>query len=430
MEFDGHERGTPAYRRILLALFFAGIATFAQLYSVQGVLPLVSRDLGATPAEAALTVSAATIGLAFGVLPWSWAADRWGRLPVMKLSLVAAVIAGIVVPFCPGLGSLLTARVIQGFALGGVPAIAVTYLHDEIHRGVAAIAAGTYVSGTTLGGLLGRVVAAPIGEALGWRTGILVVALISGAATAALALLAPRPEGFARRGPGDARREPLARSVRGLLRDPGLLVLFAQGLLLMGGFVAVYNYLSFRLEAAPFRLTASQSALLFFAYLAGTVSSRLAGSLVVRLGRHRVLVSSIAVMVVGTLITLVPNVAAIVVGLVILTAGFFAAHSVASGWVGARAQPSRRAQATSLYNLFYYAGSSVVGWSAGFAFAGAGWPGVAALVVGLACVAGAWAAIDGMRSRGGSADRSSGSSTESSRGSPRASDGANDLAND
>ncbi|AMM18847.1 MFS transporter [Frondihabitans sp. PAMC 28766] len=394
--FEGHDRGSKPYRRILLALFFAGIATFAQLYSVQGVLPLVSRDLHVAPAQAALSVSAATIGLAAGVLPWSWAADRFGRLTVMRVSLVAACVAGVIVPFLPGLTSILILRVVEGFALGGVPAIAVTYLHEEVTRAWAAVAAGTYVSGTTLGGLLGRIVAAPIGEAAGWRVGVLVVVLVSAAATVVFALLVPVPRGFVRR---DVPAGDVLRTAGRQLRTPGLVVLFAQGLLLMGGFVAVYNYLSFRLEAKPFDLTPSESALLFFAYLAGTVSSRVAGGLVVRAGRHVVLVTSIGVMVGGVLLTLAPSLWAIVPGLVILTAGFFGAHSVASGWVGARAEPEHRAQAASLYNLFYYAGSSVVGWSAGFAFAGAAWPGVVTLVVVLAAAAGVWALVDGARSR-------------------------------
>jgi hypothetical protein len=69
--------------------------------------------------------------------------------------------------------------------------------------------------------------------------------------------------------------------------------------------------------------------------------------------------------------------------LLVMTAGFFGAHSIASGWVGARAR-SGRAQATSLYNLFYYAGSSLFGWLGGLAFL-AGWIGTAVMV---ACLAG------------------------------------------
>ena len=54
----GHRRGSSEYRRLLAALFCAGIATFAQLYSPQGVLPQISADLGVGAASAALMVSA------------------------------------------------------------------------------------------------------------------------------------------------------------------------------------------------------------------------------------------------------------------------------------------------------------------------------------------------------------------------------------
>jgi hypothetical protein len=50
-----------------------------------------------------------------------------------------------------------------------------------------------------------------------------------------------------------------------------------------------------------------------------------------------------------------------------------------------------KAQASSLYNLCYYAGSSVVGWFGGVAFDAAGWPAVAGTVIGLAVVSGALA---------------------------------------
>ena len=63
--WTGYDRGSPGYRRVLLALLCAGVATFAQLYSVQGVLPLMAADLGIDAAEASLGVSAATFGLEY-----------------------------------------------------------------------------------------------------------------------------------------------------------------------------------------------------------------------------------------------------------------------------------------------------------------------------------------------------------------------------
>jgi predicted MFS family arabinose efflux permease len=95
-------------------------------------------------------------------------------------------------------------------------------------------------------------------------------------------------------------------------------------------------------------------------------------------------------MAAGVVLTLVAWLPAVLAGLVVLTIGFFGAHSIASGWTGARARVGR-AQATSLYNLFYYLGSSVVGWFGGVVFTHAGWAGTAGLVIALVLLAGAWA---------------------------------------
>lgn len=73
--WEGYERGSSGYKKILIALLCAGIATFAQLYSVQGVLPIMARDLEIDAAQASLAVSAATLGLAVAVIPWSLMSD-------------------------------------------------------------------------------------------------------------------------------------------------------------------------------------------------------------------------------------------------------------------------------------------------------------------------------------------------------------------
>ena len=125
----GHRRGSVAYRRLLAALFCAGVATFAQLYSPQAVLPQISAALRVGAADAALMVSAATIGLAAGVIPWSMVADRIGRVRAMSLSVAAATALGLLVPFVPGYELLLVGRALEGFAVAGVPAIAVGLPH-------------------------------------------------------------------------------------------------------------------------------------------------------------------------------------------------------------------------------------------------------------------------------------------------------------
>lgn len=384
-DWDGHFKGSSGYSRILAALACAGVATFAQLYSPQAVLPLLADDLGITAAEAGLSISAATLGLAAAVLPWSFLADRIGRVKAMTFAICAATVFGLLVPLSPDLATLLFLRLLEGIALGGIPALAIAYLNEEVSRGHAAAAAGSYVAGTTVGGLAGRIVAGPVGELWGWRAGSLAVSILAAAAAVAFLLLIPHARGFIRTPAGGARS---AFALLGKqLHNPRLVAIYLQAFLLMGGFVAVYNYLGFRLAAEPYNLPATIVSLIFLAYLSGTVTSRWAGVLAARFGRRTVLLWGTGLMMAGLALTVLPPLPLILAGLVVFTAGFFAAHSIASGWTGAIATAGR-AQAASLYNLAYYVGSSVVGWAGGLLFQSLGWAALVCTVLALtACSA-------------------------------------------
>ena len=385
----GHTRGSVAYGRLLAALFCAGVATFAQLYSPQAVLPLISADLRIGAAEAALTISASTVGLAIGVIPWSTLADRIGRVRAISVSVTIATAVGLLVPFAPSYQLLLAGRFLEGLMIGGVPAIAIAYLTEEVDPAHAARAAGTFVAGTTIGGLMGRLVSSPVADIAGWRVGVLTVAVLCGFAALSFVKLAPQPRGFIPSKLSGANPDGgLGGRLLANLRSRRQLTLFAQGFLLMGGFVALYNFLGFRLTGAPFFLPPFVVSLVFVAYLAGTWASSRAGAEATRFGRKRVLLVSVLIMGAGVAVTLSDNVIAVLAGLLIATAGFFGAHSIASGWTGQSA-PAGKAQASSLYTLFYYGGSSVIGWFGGVAYDGYGWTAVALTILVLAAIAAA-----------------------------------------
>ncbi|MDQ0648746.1 YNFM family putative membrane transporter [Microbacterium natoriense] len=396
MTFSGHTPDSREYRRLILGLFFAGIATFAQLYSPQAVLPQIAADLDVGPATAALAVSAATLGLAAAVIPWSVVADRRGRVPAMAVGILAATVLGLAAPFSQEIAVLLMLRFAEGVALGAVPAVALVYLNEEVSRRHAAAAAGSYIAGTTVGGLLGRVVSGVVADLSDWRTGVWIAGALCAGSAALFLWLAPRARGFV---PGLLRTAggPGIRSrLLAPLRSPQQLALYAQGFLLMGAFVAVYNYLGFHLAAAPFLLPAWLVTLLFLAYLAGTVSSPWAGLLASSRGRYPVLLGSIAVMSAGAMLMLAPLAAIVLAGLLLFTAGFFGAHAVASGWTPAAAPPESRSQASSLYYFGYYAGSSLFGWALGLVFGSAGWPWFVGTVL-VMCAAAALVAATALR---------------------------------
>jgi len=382
----GHDAGSSGYRRILIGLFAAGIATFGQMYSTQGILPTVAHALEVNEASAALTVSTATLGLAVSVLGWSWVADRIGRAPAMKIALSISLVLGLLTPLAPGFTTLLVLRSLEGLALGGVPALAVAYLAEEIHVRHVSLAAAIYISGTTVGGLLGRVITGPFADLGGWRLGVTAGGVLSAIAAIIAITLIPRAQGWVR--PVGRPTTSVREGVLANLRDPGMLVLYGQAALLMGGFVATYNYLGFRLEREPFGLPVAISSQIFFAYLGGTVSSSVAGRLAATHGRRKVMLTCVVITIVGVAMTFPDNLAMVLTGLFVLTTGFFGAHGVASGWVGARARVGK-AQASALYNLFYYGGSSLFGWLLGYAYV-VGWWGVATAVLLLALTSLTW----------------------------------------
>lgn len=364
---------------MMAALLAVGVASFGQLYAIQGVLPGIARELSLSASTAGLSVSAGTIGLAVGVLLWAAIADRIGGLQCMRIAVAGTVVLGLATVAAPGVEALLGLRFLTGLAVGAVPVLAVTYVYEQLAGSRAAVAATVYISGTTVGGALGRLVAGPLGAWFGWRTALLVVGLLSLLAAALFLWLAPRdrrpraapaPSGGALADARDPGR------IRQALRPVPLFVLYVQAFLVTGSFVAVFNFLAFRLEAAPFALPAALASLVFLAYFAGTASSRLAGRWLTRRGFALTSLCGILAMGAGLVLMLLDFLPAIIVGLLLFTAGNFMSHAAAVATVGARAEASFRGQASALYNIAYYVGSSLLGWLLGVAFDGAGWLGM------------------------------------------------------
>ncbi|MGH8354909.1 MAG: MFS transporter [Pseudomonas sp.] len=377
-------RGTPAYRRATLALFSAGFATFALLYCVQPLLPLLAARFAVSAASSSLALSLTTLSLALCLLVAGALAESWGRKPVMAAALGLASLLGIACALVESWQLLLVLRVLLGLALSGLPALAMAYVGEEFEPAALPAAMGLYIGGTALGGLSGRLLAGLLSDLGGWP---LALGGIAGLGLLALGLflwLLPPSRHF--------RAQPLSlagllRNFAGHLGNRELRGLFLQAFLLMGGFVALFNYVGFRLAAPPFGLSSTLIGLLFGVYLLGILSAGWGGRLVPRFGARRVLLGGIGIMLLGVACCALPWLSAAVLGLALVTLGFFAAHAVASGQVGQRAEGAK-AQASALYLGAYYLGSSVVGYGGGYVWEQAGWLPLLALLAGLFGLAG------------------------------------------
>ncbi|WP_042365564.1 MFS transporter [Streptacidiphilus neutrinimicus] len=392
-----HLPGSPGLRRTQLALFGAGLATFLLLYSTQALLPNLSESLRLTPGQASWTVSAASIGLAVAVIPISALSERFGRTRIMSVAVFAAVAIALVLPFTDDLSTLIALRGLQGVALAGLPATAMAFLAEEVHPSALPSAMGLYVAGNSIGGMSGRLLSGVVAGAYGWRAGLAAVAVASLLCAIAFRVLIPRARCFR---PGPVNPRALWHTVTGHLANPLLARLFALGLLFMTVFGAVYTVLGYRLVAAPFDLPQALASSIFVVYVVGTVASAASARIGARLGRRGALYAAITTTAAGLLLTLPDSLPLTLLGLVLITAGFFTGHCVASAAVG-RTATHGRAQASALYLAAYYIGNSLGGAVGASAYHGSGWGGTVAVALTamlLATGVTAWGTVSAHRS--------------------------------
>ena len=371
----GHARGTAGYRRVVAAVWAAGVGSFTLLYAPQAVLPLISEDLRVSPSTAALTISVSTGTLALALVPMSALAERVGRVRLMTVALTAAAGLGLLAPLAPTIELLLLVRGLQGVAIAGLPALAMAHLSEEVEAGAVGGAMGLYVAGNTVGGLSGRLISSAVADVAGWRAGLAAVGAVALLCVVVFRLLLPPPLATAPQAATGGMRTHLLLH----LRDPGVRRLCLASFVLMSGFVTVYNFLGYRLLQQPFGLSQTLVGLVFLSYLAGTLTAPGAGRLGDRVGRRTVLLASVLLCMAALALTLADVLPLVLLGLALFTVGFFGAHTSASGMVGNRARTGR-SQASALYLLAYYAGSSVGGWVGGLAYERAAWPGVVGYV--------------------------------------------------
>ncbi|OLO28520.1 MFS transporter [Alkalihalophilus pseudofirmus] len=369
---DYIEKKHSNYYKTIFALFSGSFVSFMILYSMQTLIPIFSMEFEVTPAVASLALSVTTGFLAVTMLITSIVSDSTGRKKMMTWALLISSILCILSAFSANFSSLLVIRAIQGIALAGFPGIAMTYVSEEFHPKTLGVVMGIYVSGTTVGGLSGRLITGALTDWLSWQAALGVIGGISVLLSVLFWFLLPEDVHSNR------SKYTLTKVVPSLLhnlKNRKLLGLYTISFVLMGGFVTVYNYISFVLMAPPYVLSQTLIGLVFLIYLVGTFSSTFMGRVSDHFGKPKTLPVTILIMLLGALLTLSSNLWLILLALAVFTFGFFGSHSIASSLVGQLAT-NYKSQAASLYLLCYYLGSSVIGTSGGVIWENFAWTGI------------------------------------------------------
>ncbi|MCZ6783188.1 MAG: MFS transporter [Proteobacteria bacterium] len=147
--------------RVQFIVFTTVLIDFAGFGILIPSLPLYADRLGASAVEIALLLTVYALAQLLFLPAWGWFSDRYGRRPVILVSLAGTIGAYILLSFAEGLPGLYMARILAGFfaaSIGTAHAIVTDITSpDERTQGMgqvgAAIGVG-FVIGPAFGGLL------------------------------------------------------------------------------------------------------------------------------------------------------------------------------------------------------------------------------------------------------------------------------------
>ncbi len=355
----------------LLALNFAAVAVFSDLYITQPILPILTARFGVPPATAGLSVSVVVLMIALSSPLWGSLSDAVGRKPVLVASTALLAVPTLLAALAPGFGLLLFFRALQGLLIPGLTAVAVALLGDHFGGTALGGRVASYIGATVVGGLSGRVVSGLIASWLDWHAPF----VLFGALTAAGALFLWRTLPRAPR-PAAVRPLPNAREMAGHFRNRRLLGAFLIGGAVLFAFIAVFTFLPYYLTAPPFGLSTATVSSFYLAYLAGVVTSVLVPRLSGRIPERSVMGVGLLVAAAGVAGTLVAWLPAVATSLVVVCVGMFLVQATAPAFVNRNAASAKGA-AGALYVTFYYLGATLGSYLPGLAFQRWAWPGVA-----------------------------------------------------
>lgn len=378
------EIGSKAHKNASAGVLIGSTVTFAIMYSPQPLISLYSKQYHIRPETASLSISLTAIALAISLIFVSLLANGWSRKIFMSISLIITSLLSILTSFTESFTLFLIIRFLEGISIAGFPSIAMAYLNEEFSPSDIGKVIRYYVAGTATGGLAGRIIIGALTDLTSWHIAFFIQGVLSLLASIWFFIYFPESKNFLKI---KISMQVWASSLKKTLWNKKLIVIYLTGFLLMGSYITILDYIGYPLTKAPYYLSQTIFGFLFVVNIFGIFSSILFGKLADKYPRENVIGLAILIFITGILLTINKYLLVKIIGVSAVAFGFMAAHTVASSWAGLTATKDTKSQASSFYLLFYYTGSSFIGWSGGIFLNHFGWNGVVLYVCVLLSVA-------------------------------------------
>ena len=376
----------PPSWRAAAAVTLCGVCAFLGLYCTQPMLPMLEDLFHASKTAVGMTVSAATLGVALSAPIFGALAERLPRKRVIVFAVLGVSVPTLLAATSTTLPQLIFWRFLQGITVPGIIAVVITYIGEEWPPDRVALIMSFYVSGTALGGFVGRITGGIIADHFNWRASFVALGAASLAGAAAIAVWLPRGTRKLPTASQDADQHFIYQ-VQGLLRSRRLIATYAVGFNVLFSMVGVFTWITFYLSAPPFGLSTTALSSLFFVYLIGLVVTPAAGYLITRVGLRAGIAGAILCSIAGVLLTLEHSLPIVIVGLTLLSSGVFIAQTSSSSHLRVASPAGARVTSAGLYITCYYLGGATAGVLPGAFWAVGGWPACVAFIVFMQIVA-------------------------------------------
>lgn len=348
-----------AHVPLLVKLTFAliGVFAFLQVYSVQAILPILQADFVANPTQLGLTVGATVIGIALVSPFMGLLSDRFGRKNIIICSIIGLAIPTVLMSFVPSLDIMIFLRFLQGLAVPGITVVTIAYIGEELENKQISQAMSMYVSGTVLGGFLGRFILGHLQELIGWRSAFIFMGIATLCGAIWVAWQLPASKNFI----ANQNLKASLQIFKQHLSNRHIIMPALLGMCVLFSLVGCFTYINLHLASEPYHLSSADLANIFSIYLIGMIITPIASQLIDRFGTRLMIIFATLFSIFGVLSSLFSPLVVIILALTIMSTGVFITQSATISYIAMNVKQGR-SLASGLYYSGYYFGGFLGAW--------------------------------------------------------------------
>ena len=231
---------------LLFLLSLAGFSSSLAVRALDPLVPQLARDLATDAGTVALLASAFAFPCALGQPVLGPLGDAFGKARTIKICLALLTLGSIAASFAPTIEVLFAARILTGFAAGGIVPLCFAMIGDRFAMQERQVALSRVLSAILAGQLAGAIGAGLIASATSWRV-VLVVFSVASLVALAAAWRGMKPLPHAQRKPFTIER--VVGNYGVVLANPRAIVcyasVFVEGIAIFG----ILPFLAVMLEA-------------------------------------------------------------------------------------------------------------------------------------------------------------------------------------